>query len=427
MKLIAKITLLFLLISSIVFLIGATFTYNAMSREIDKEEKWFLQERLESVLRYIEKKNPDKTIVREKMIIEPLDSATEETELAFSDTLVTHVTLQRIEPHLKLDVIKKVNGKAYKIMLYDLIIEEDDIEDAVRESMIKTYLLLLGVSLILSFATSYYVFKPFQRTLSEIKNFSVQQSGKMDLPPSSTSEFRKLNKFVEEMTMKAQRDYQSLKEFSENASHEIQTPLSIAQGKLELLMESNTLTEEQMELISSAQHALRRLSKMGNSLSLLTKIENKEFSNFSTVNMSHLLSSLLFDFKELMELKSIRLTTEVEPEVMVEGNEVLLEILVTNLLNNAIRHNYEQGTIAIHLDDAELRIKNTGKEMEGNTENLFMRFKKGSENPDSSGLGLSIVKRICEEHHFSVKYLAEGEHHSLTVRWKKESQKVSEI
>lgn len=417
MKLIFKITLLFVLISSIVFLIGATFTYSAMSREIDKEEKWFLQERLESVLRYIEKKNLNTTIVREKMLIEPLDSLTQETELAFSDTLVMHVTLQRIEPHLKLDVIKKVNGKAYKIMLYDLIIEEDDIEDAVRESMIKTYLLLLGVSLILSFATSYYVFKPFQGTLSEIKNFSIRQSAVMNLPPSSTSEFKKLNKFISEMALKAQRDYQSLKEFSENASHEIQTPLSIAQGKLDLLMESNNLTEEQMELISSTQHALHRLSKMGYSLSLLTKIENKEFSDFSEVNMSNLITALLFDFKELMELKSIKLDASIEPAVRVNGNEVLLEILVTNLLNNAIRHNYPNGTIDVTINDSALIVRNTGKEMEGSTENLFMRFKKGSENPDSSGLGLAIVKRICEEHNFSVKYEIKGEQHSLTISW----------
>lgn len=417
MKLIFKITLLFVLISSIVFLIGATFTYSAMSREIDYEEKLFLEERLQSVVGFVKHKKPEQKMVREKMIIVPLDSITAETQPAFSDTLVTHATLLRIESHLKLDVIKRINGRAYKITLYDLIIEEDDIEDAVRESMIKTYLLLLGVSLILSLAISYYVFQPFQGTLNSIKTFSIRQTHAIHLPHSSTSEFKKLNQFIQEMTRKAQRDYQSLKEFSENASHEIQTPISIAQGKLELLMESNELTEEQMELITSAQQALHRLSKMGNSLSLLTKIENKEFSDFSEVDLSQMVNALLFDFKELMELKSIRLTADIKPDINVTGSQILLEILVTNLFNNAVRHNYPNGILKVGLDETELVVTNTGKKMEGNTEDLFLRFKKGNENPDSSGLGLSIVKKICDEHDFSVNYQAFNEQHTLTIRW----------
>ena len=99
-----------------------------------------------------------------------------------------------------------------------------------------------------------------------------------------------------DMMKGARKDYLALKEFSENASHEIQTPLSIAQGKLELLMEStDDLTEDQMELISSALYALKRLSKLGNSLSLLTKIENQEFSDFDEVNMTKLISRFLLN------------------------------------------------------------------------------------------------------------------------------------
>ena len=107
-----------MLIASLVFLVGATFSYNAMSREIELEEQYFLEERLQSAVRYLERRMPTEEVRREKLLITPLDSLTEETEAVFSDTLVTHSTLQRIEPHTKLDVIKKVNGMAYKIMLF---------------------------------------------------------------------------------------------------------------------------------------------------------------------------------------------------------------------------------------------------------------------------------------------------------------------
>lgn len=417
MKLIVKITFFFMLIASIVFLIGATFTFNAMSREIALEEQYFLEERLQSVIGYLERRMPDQEVRREKMLITPLDSTVAETQPIFSDTLVTHATLQRIEPHSKLDVIKNVKGKVYKIMIYDLVVEEDDIQDAVQESMVKTYLLLSIVTLLLSLITSFYVFRPFQRTLSIIRNFSVKEDFSVKFPNSTTSEFKKLNQFILDMMTKARKDYLALKEFSENASHEIQTPLSIAQGKLELLMESKELNEEQMELISSALYALKRLSKLGNSLALLTKIENQEFSDFTKVDMTKLVTRFVFDFKELVELKEIKLLSEVTPNVSVTGNLVLLELLVTNLLNNAVRHNFFGGNIFVRLGRDFFEVKNTGEPIKGGVENIFRRFKKGSDNPDSLGLGLSIVQRICTEHGFEIKYEAIDEQHCFTVRW----------
>lgn len=418
MKLIVKITFFFMLIASLVFLVGATFSYNAMSREIALEEQYFLEERLQSAIRYLERRMPTEEIRREKLVITPLDSTAQETNPVFSDTLVTHVTLQRIEPHSKLDVVKKIKGRAYKIMLYDLVVEEDDIQDAVQESMIKTYLLLFVVTLVLSLIASFYVFGPFQKTLAIIRQFSIKDEFSVRFPNTSTSEFKKLNQFIMDMMHNARKDYLALKEFSENASHEIQTPLSIAQGKLELLMESNDeLTEYQMELISSALYALKRLSKLGNSLSLLTKIENQEFSDFHEVDMTKLVSRFLFDFKELVELKDIKLLSEVSADVMVSGNLVLLELLVTNLLNNAVRHNYAGGEIDVRLMAHSLEICNTGHPIKGNTEDIFRRFKKGTDNPDSSGLGLSIVKRICTEHGFEIQYVRQDERHCFRVTW----------
>ena len=408
-----------MLIASLVFVVGAMFSYNAMSREITLEERYFLEERLQSAIRYLERRMPTEEIRREKLIITPLDSTAQETEPMFSDTLVTHITLQRIEPHSKLDVVKKINDKAYyKITLYDLVVEEDDIKDAVQESMVKTYLLLFVVTLVLSLIASFYVFGPFQKTLDIIRNFSVKHEFEEFFPNTSTSEFKKLNQFIINMMRGARKDYLALKEFSENASHEIQTPLSIAQGKLELLMESNDeLTEEQMELISSALYALKRLSKLGNSLSLLTKIENQEFSDFSSVDMTKLISRFLFDFKELVELKEIKMFSEVSPDVQVSGNLVLLELLVTNLFNNAVRHNHSGGEIYVRLMPNKLEVKNTGEVLKVDANDIFNRFKKGSDNPDSLGLGLSIVKRICTEHQFDIKYTRADEQHCFTVSW----------
>src|SRR5690606_32582196 len=114
-------------------------------------------------------------------------------------------------------------------------------------------------------------------------------------------EFRQLNSFVEQMVGKARRDYRSVKEFSENASHEMQTPLAIARGKLELLLETNNLDTEQTRLIQSAQQSLGKLSKLGEALTLLTKIDNKEFASRAEVDFSRIVNNCLVNFEDLAQ------------------------------------------------------------------------------------------------------------------------------
>lgn len=417
MRLILKIAIVYALISFLVFLIGGVLTYRVMSNEIEYEQQRFLLERLPGAIRFIERRSPKDTVVRGKMIIVPMDSLVEGTKPSYSDTIVMHSTLMRLEPHAKLDVVKIVKERPYKITLYDLVVEQDDIKDGVRESMAKTYLILLIAVLLISLIVSYYIFKPFNETLDVIKRFSILDKNKVKLPRSSTREFKRLNVFIKEMTDKVKSDYQSLKEFSENASHEIQTPLAIVNGKLELLLEFENLSEKQMELITSAQNALRRLSKTSNSLNLLTKIGNQEFSELSKIDFSQLVLEIVNEFKELIGLKSLDLIVDVEEEFTLMCNQVLIEILLSNLLNNAVRHNHKKGFINLKLNKEELIVENSGNPFDGNPEDLFGRFRKGSDHPESSGLGLSIVKMICDQHDFKIVYTSEEERHKIIIKF----------
>ncbi|MBL6447975.1 HAMP domain-containing histidine kinase [Fulvivirga sp. 29W222] len=415
MKLIFKITLLYLLISLVVFLIGGLITHQIIMREVVFEEQRFLKERLDFAIRMIERRKLHKPFERDKIKIIPLGTRAKETEIAFSDTVVMHSTLQRMEPHNKLDVVKKVGDQYYKVTLYDLIVEEDDVAEGVNEALIKVYLLLLVVVLILSWVASVFLLKPFNFTLEHIKNFSLRKNDHIKYKKSSTREFDKLNKFVEEMTEKIQTDYQSLKEFTENASHEMQTPLSIANGKLELLMESDNLTDEQVALIVSAQGSVQRLSRMGKALSLLTKIENKEFESTEEIDLNKLLSKLLFDFKELAGLKSIKIETEIQENVKVKIDNTLAAIMVTNLIQNAIRHNYEEGWVKVVLSAKSLSISNTGAALKSDPGLLFERFRKDNQSKESIGLGLSIVKKICEVSSFDITYQHQDESHKIEI------------
>lgn len=417
MRLVIKITIFYLFVTTIVFIIGGVIAFQVMNREIQFEQSIYLGERMPSLVNYLERRQPTDSVIRDKLIIVPLKDTLPEMGPVYSDTLVMHTTLQRIEPHIKLEAIRNVNNRSYRIIIYDLVIEPDDIRDIVEESLTMIFALLLFLIVGLGLLGSYFVFRPFGKTLSAIKNFSIQQLKPIRLPDSSTTEFIRLNKFIKDMTDKATKDYVSLKEFSENASHEMQTPLAIAQGKLEILMGDEKLTEQQLELITSAQNAIKRVSRLGNSLSLITKIDNKEFSDTQEIDFSKELNRFIYDFKELMDLKSLSVKTKIQDNQLIHGNLVLIELLLTNLLNNAIRHNQEKGYIDIKLENKKLTIENSGFPLKNKPEEYFERFRKGTNDPGSSGLGLSIIKKICDDMGVSITYENEDTKHIIKLSW----------
>ncbi len=415
MNLIIRVTLLFVAVSLVVFLIGGVISFNVMMGEVDAEQKRFLRERLNRVSLIIERRNPEDTLERNKLTIIPLETISEE-KVVFSDTLVMHAQLERMETHLKLEAIKNLNGKSYRVIIYDVIVEPDDIKDGLVESLVKIYLILLGAVIVVGFIVSAYMLRPFNLTLQAIKKFSLKdEDSVISFPKTGIAEFKRLNQFLEEMTEKVKSDYQSLKEFSENASHELQTPIAIIQGKLEVLLDSNKLDEDQVNQISSAQHTLSRLKNLSTSLSILTRIENKEFDQVSSINLSSQVDKMLNEFKELIELKSISLTVEIQPHVKIDADEVLCELLLTNLLNNAVRHNWENGAIHVSLQEDMLEIRNSGPDLEIDPNELFHRFKKSNQSSNSLGLGLAIVKKICDLYSCRLEYFQSDKQHTVKV------------
>lgn len=415
MNLIFRITSWFVLVSLLVFLAGGVISFNVMMREVNFEQQRFLLERLDRMKDRLEKRPVSDTSRWNKMEVIPLKQITEES-ISFSDTVVMHSQLDRLEPHLRLDAIATIDGRSYSISLYDIIVEADDIRDGLVESLVTMYLLLLGAVIVIAFLASYVILRPFNQTLDSIKNFSLSNPNRTtQFPISGIREFKRLNEFLTEMTQKVQSDYQSLKEFSENASHEIQTPIAIVQSKLEMLMNGENLTEEQLQQLSFAQYTIKRLSNLGQSLALLTKIDNREFDDVVEVDLSSIVKHLLKEFQELIQLKSIKLNSDIEEGVNILADHVLIELLLTNLINNAIRHNWEGGDINLTLTTKRLIVENTGPKLQIPSDQLFRRFKKSNQSETSMGLGLAIVKKICDFYDYEIQYVNTTEIHTIQI------------
>ena len=423
MRLTTKFTLWYFGIMLVVLLIGGAIVYFEIQRKLTRVEV-ARHERLNDIIAEQIRRGGDLTAdptrKRATVSLIPADSVPRGVRSFYTRGLEWNPEFQTNEYRLLVTSFYSINGSHYRVTTYSFIPSFYQVLPGVVNSFQWILLVLLVLVVISAGLISKYILAPFKRTMRVIQSFDLKQKGAIRLPATRTSEFLELNTFLKKMTEKAQEDYQSLKEFTENASHELQTPTAIIRGKLDLLMESD-IRDEQAILIAEMQNALERLSRIHSSLTLLTKLENQEFAISATVNMSSLVRTVLNSFEELIQMKSLRTEVMVEENVYVALHPALADLLLMNLVGNAIRHNVApggedgvagdgEGWIMVHLTREGLVVSNSGQEPRVPVAELFERFKKGNPGGDSIGIGLAIVRQICELSGFTVEYLFREKH-----------------
>lgn len=436
MKLTTKFTLWYLAIMLVVLLIGGYIVYYEIQDKIGSVEV-ARHQRLNDIIAGQIRSGRDYTghPTRKRAIVAriPADSVPGGARSFYTRGIDWNPEFQANEYRLMVTSFYAINGAYYRVTTYSFIPSFYQLVPGVVNSFKWILLLLLLLVIVSAGLIPKYILAPFKRTLRVIQTFDVKQQSQMRLPETQTSEFRELNIFLKKMTEKAREDYQSLKEFTENASHELQTPTAIIRGKLDLLMESD-IRDDQAILIAETQNALERLSRIHSSLTLLTKLENQEYNVTAPVCISALTRSTLEAFEELIQLKSLRLETRIAENVFVSLHPALADLLLTNLVSNAIRHNAApteescnerlngaadaaKGWIIVALTGDGLAISNSGRQPQVPVMELFERFKKGNPGGDSIGIGLAIVRQICELSHFTVAYQYKSEIHSIAIGW----------
>ena len=321
------------------------------------------------------------------------------------------------QPYRQLIFYERVEGQWYRVTISKLLLQRQQLMDAVVMTVTFIVALLLISLLLLNWWLSERVWRPFYKTLAALDRFQLERHQVLDLPSEKTVEFDQLNQSVNRLTERLAGTYQNLKEFTENASHEIQTPLAVIISKIEGLFQDETLRESQLVALSEISEAATRLSKLNQALLLLTKIENRQFlAGNEPVNLIPIINRKLLDLEDLISERKIGIKSEMDPIGPVM-HPALAEVLVNNLLTNAIRHNIENGQIAIQLSLGKLIVSNTGNPISGKPEQLFERFRKETTQSASLGLGLALAKTICQVNNLTLNYEVENEWHKLTVNW----------
>lgn len=284
----------------------------------------------------------------------------------------------------------------YQILISQPTLEEDDLMSAVLTSLL---LLLLFFLIASSWVSAYYtrvLWRPFYRLLVQLRRFRIDRSQPEKIPDCGIDEFDEMGNTVSDMMQKIQSDFLELKELTENTSHELQTPLSILKMKLEMLQQLEVNNGKAAELIHSMLRTVSRITRFNRALLLIARINNDQFANVEPVNLNEFIEEYLSAYEDILKDKSVTVNWEKSAPFVPVMNRMLAERLVMNLIVNAVRYNTEGGHLQVKTTENELKIVNTYGNIipEGD---LFARFTRSSHDTESTGLGLTIVKNICQK------------------------------
>jgi signal transduction histidine kinase len=322
---------------------------------------------------------------------------------------------QRLNRFRGLSSYLTINGKWYHLTVETNVEETDEVIADITFVTIGFFILLVVGFIGLNQRISAKLWRPFYNTLNQIKTFDLSSRVPIAFEKTNIVEFEELNNSLQKLIDKNRATYQEQKEFTENASHELQTPLAIIQSKLDLLLQSKSLTANESEIIEAAHKALARTSRINKNLLLLSKIENQQFVDTEMMNVSQLVTDSLAFLAEHSETRNIVIEMRVEEYVYMEGNRILLEILINNLLMNAVRHNKDNGLIRVDFSKQGFIVANTGISNALNEASLFKRFSSSSSQTPGSGLGLAIVKQICSRYHWQIGYSFDNGFHTFST------------
>ncbi|MFA3782022.1 sensor histidine kinase [Melioribacteraceae bacterium 4301-Me] len=414
MKLINKISVYFLASSLMIFVVISLGIYLLLGKAVEKEIDEQLSKIYDEVVREI--KNGKQTSFYPFVQVDSIN--TSEDAMGFSDVQIFNKEENETEPFRQLTSFASINGKNYKIIVRTSLIEKEDILTSILTITLLAFSLFVIILFFMNKTLSQKIFKDFYDSLKRIETFSVKENSPIVLKKSDIEEFKKLNESISFLSEKAINEYRSLKEFSEETNHELQTPVSVIKSKLELLIQNSLLSENDYHLLETILKNLNKLEKISKSLLLLNKLEHKELFEENCLNLSDEINSALKDNTDFIESKELMLDVTLDKNTNLIADQSLINILLSNLISNAIKHNHHKGKLIIQLSNNKLTVSNTTEIKDKIPAKFFDRFYK-SNNSDSVGLGLTIAKKICDLYGFVITNQFSDNFYSVMVEFNK--------
>lgn len=416
MKLITKTIIYYLLISLPLLLIAGFISYFLIRQELKDGTDEALWKEKVTIEKQIYLFNKTKTIylsLDSLSYIKPVNQVY--SNFKFSDVSIIDKLENEILDYRVLQSFYISKNQIYLIHLSKPTLEDDELLEGLYSSFALIIFFLLLAFFLVNWVISKTLWKPFYQTLQQLNTYDLKNKSNINFKIATTKEFKQLNTALVKMTDKIYLDYSQQKQFTENASHEMQTPLAIIKISLDNLFQSTNFKEEELIILQNIETSVNKLSQLNKSLLLLTKIENNQFNNYEEINLNTLVTKLVSDYQFIYESKNIKLIILNYESVKIKINTILADLIFGNLINNAFKHTIVNGNIEIKLKNNSFTISNSGKALSFNENDLFNRFKKDEASKDSLGLGLAIVKSIADNYKFKISYTFNNNLHTFTM------------
>lgn len=324
-----------------------------------------------------------------------------------------------LEPVRMLTTAFEHKGHYYELSIINSTIEESDLIKNLFYSVVILFILLVVSIVSINKVVIERLWSPLYRFLDQLTKFRLGKSGDKPAMVTNIQEFKDLQLAVSTLIRHNEETYEQQKQFIGNASHELQTPLAIMINKLEMVAETEGLQHEQSNAIAEVLNTAERLVRLNKSLLLLTKIENRQYLNNEDLSLNKLVTHTVDELEEIAAFKNIVIKVNQHQELNLRLDSSLANIIVSNLIRNALFHNMEGGEVNIAITENSLAVANTSVQGALDAEQVFSRFYKSDTSSKGSGLGLAIVQAICNLYGFSISYHYDNNQHTFKINFRK--------
>lgn len=295
-------------------------------------------------------------------------------------------------------------------------VETEELMEAIANWIVLLYCSLLVLIIVICLWVLSRSMRPLYRLLRWLDNTDISHGVEPIDNPTDVNEFVRLNDAIFRSAKRSEQLYTQQKQFTGNASHEIQTPLAVCQSRLEMLANTD-LSEEQLLEVIKTQNTLEYISRLNKELLLLTKIDGGQFTDIAEIDMKKLAEKSAEDFGMIFQYRQISLSMDCTGAPTISMNTTLASVLITNLIRNAYVHNHPHGKIVISIDDTELKVSNTGDTTPLDASQIFERFYQGQKHEGSTGLGLALVRAVCGLYGFALQYYYVDGYHNFSIKF----------
>lgn len=295
------------------------------------------------------------------------------------------------------------------------LVEFDDLLYTLIITIITIFLIFTVVLYFLNRKITTKLFTPFFNSIHVIKENETFLNSALNLPETPIEEFSMLNAALNSFDERLRVEYKKIAQFTDNVSHELQTPIAILSNRVESILENGVADQKTKQELADIFETIQQIRKINETLFLMSRLESKSFRVNKTFDLNELIDSKIQEYLQFGFLNNLRIEKSDRQPFIVQMNEGLAMILVTNLLNNAVKHNIESGFIKIKTSPSIIEITNSGLPLNRPAKEMLGRFEKGENEVQGLGLGLSIVLEICNQYGLGLTYSEKNGDHIIQI------------